>query len=287
MGFSIKELRYKERYLLYMAEQQYSGAWFSFIIRGKHREYIPVILKNVEPTPIYKLVNSKKGKVIDRITLDFDINEYLKRRMKEGEISSFKLKKKESRIRMYIDIFLKPKVPYMNTFFTLKNMSEFKMTNLSMYFIFDFDINGLDGFNNDYCGYDFENDIIYQFDHTGLHAGFSTLSKPTFHEAIPSREFEISRNKLNLSNRLHDKPDDLLSALQIEFKTLEPNYSFQTVLVNSGGFGKKELIQNIIEGKRNAIKFLGQVNRSVKSKQRNEQEEAFVKLNLKESQGCK
>ncbi|MHA1725685.1 MAG: hypothetical protein ACTSXH_12770 [Promethearchaeota archaeon] len=287
MGFSVKELRYKERYLLYMAEQQYSGAWFSFIIRGKSMKEIPVILKNVEPTPIYKLVNSRKGTAIDRITLDFDVKEYLKRYMEKGEISSFKLKKKESRIRMYVDIFLKPKVPYMNTFFTLKNFSEFNMANLSMYFIFDFDINGLDGFGNDYCGYDFENDIIYQFDDTGLHAGFSTISKPTFYEAIPSREFELSRNKLNLSNRLHDKTDDLLSALQIKFKTLGPNHSFQTALVNSGGFGKKELIQNIVEGKRNAMKFLSQVNRSVKSRQRNEQEEAFVKLNMKESNSCK
>jgi hypothetical protein len=31
---------------------------------------------------------------------------------------------------------------------------------------------------------------------------------------------------------------------------------------------------------------LSQVNRSVKSKQRNEQEEAFIKLNLKEAVDC-
>ncbi|MFX1311997.1 MAG: hypothetical protein ACFFHD_05245, partial [Promethearchaeota archaeon] len=85
---------------------------------------------------------------------------------------------------------------------------------------------------------------------------------------------------------LHEGPGEILSALQIEFTTLEPNHSFQTALVISGGFSKEELIENIKEGKNNAMKHLHQVNRSVKSKQRNFQEEAFKKINLKQAEGC-
>ncbi len=287
MGFSIKELKYKERYLLYMAEQEHSGPWFSFIMHGKDVGDVPVILKNIEPTPIYKLVNSRKGLAIDRITLDFDIKEYLKKLVREGKLKPVKFKKKQSTIRLYIDIFLKPKVPYMNTFFTLKNISDYNLRDFSMYFIFDFDINGLEGFDTDYAGYDEENHIIYQYDATGLHGGFSTISNPTHYEAIPTRDFDINPDKLHLSNKIQEGPEELLSALQIEFKTLEPNQSFQTALVNSGGFSKEELIQNIIEGKKNAMKFLSQVNRSVKSSKRNEQEIAFIKFNTKESKDCK
>lgn len=287
MGFSIKELRYKEKFLLFLAEQEHSGPWFSFIIRGKEIKDIPVILKNIEPTPIYKLINSRKGTAIDRITLDFDIKEYLKKLMNQNEVNPLKLKNNQSRIRLYIDIFLKPRIPFMNTFFTLKNISDYNLTDFSMYFIFDMDIQGLEGYDNDYAGYDEENHIVYQYDASNLYGGFSTISKPTSFEVIPTKEFEISPNRLNLSNRLAKGPGELLSALQIEFKTLEPNQSFQTALVNSGGFSKEELYQNIIEGKKNAMRFLSQVNRSIRSDKRNEQEEAFIKLNMQESIDCK
>ena len=91
---------------------------------------------------------------------------------------------------------------------------------------------------------------------------------------------------MNLSNTLHKGPGEILSALQIEFKTLEPDQSFQTALVISGGFSKEELIENIKEGKNNAMKHLHQVNRSIKSEQRNIQEEAFIKINLKQAEDC-
>ena len=91
---------------------------------------------------------------------------------------------------------------------------------------------------------------------------------------------------MNLSNTLHDKEGEILSALQIEFKTLEPDQSFQTALTISGALNREELIENIKVGKNNAIRFLSQVNRSVKSEQRNKQEEAINKLNLQKSVDC-
>jgi hypothetical protein len=155
-----------------------------------------------------------------------------------------------------------------------------------MYFIFDFDINGLEGFDNDLSGYDDENDILYQYDNTSLYAGFSPISRSTHFETCLTKDFNIDNEKLNLSNTLYDKAGEILSALQIEFKTLEPDQSFQTALTISGAFNKEELIENIKEGKNNAIKFLSQVNRSVKSEQRNRQEEAFLKINLQKSVDC-
>jgi len=286
MGFSIKELTYKEKYILFLTEQEYAGPWFSFKIKRKDIEPIPVILKNIEPTPIYKMVNSRTGSIIDRITLDFDVKEYLDKLIKEEKITPFKLKKEKSHIRLYVDVFNRPKVPYINTFFTLTNISEYDLIDFSMYFVFDFDINGLDGYNNDLSGYDEINDIIYQYDETGLYAGFSPISKSTNYETCLTKDFKINHKKLNLANTLHDGPGEILSALQIEFKTLEPDQTFQTVLVISGGSDLNELIENINEGKNNAIKYLGQVNRSVKSEDRNAQEEAFLKINNQEAIDC-
>ena len=164
MGFSMKEITYKQKYILFLTEQEFSGPWFSFKIKGKEIGSVPVVLKNIEPTPIYKLVNSKKGTYIDRITLDFDIKEYLKKLIAEKKLNPIKFKKNNSLIRSYIDIFLKPKVPFLNAFITLKNISDYDLIDLSMYFVFDFDINGLEGFDNDFSGYDEENDIIYQYE---------------------------------------------------------------------------------------------------------------------------
>ncbi len=286
MGFSIKELTYKGKYLLYLTEQEFSGPWFSFKLKSKNFETIPVLLKNIEPTPIYKMVNSRTGTTIDRITLDFDINEYLKILIEGKKLEPIDFKNKSSLIRLYIDVFNRPKVPYINTYFTLKNISDYDLNDFSMYFIFDFDINGLEGFDNDLSGYDDENDILYQYDNTSLYAGFSPISRSTHFETCLTKDFNIDNEKLNLSNTLYDKAGEILSALQIEFKTLEPDQSFQTALTISGALNKEELIENIKEGKNNAIKFLSQVNRSVKSEQRNRQEEAFLKINLQKSVDC-
>jgi len=286
MGFSIKEVTYKGKYLLFLTEQEFSGPWFSFKLKSKNLDIIPILLKNIEPTPIYKMVNSRTGTTINRITLDFDINEYLKILIEGKKLEPIDFKNKSSLIRLYIDVFNRPKVPYINTYFTLKNISDYDLNDFSMYFIFDFDINGLEGFDNDLSGYDDENDILYQYDNTSLYAGFSPISRSTHFETCLTKDFNIDNEKLNLSNTLYDKAGEILSALQIEFKTLEPDQSFQTALTISGALNKEELIENIKEGKNNAIKFLSQVNRSVKSEQRNRQEEAFSKINLQKSVDC-
>ncbi|MBD3342081.1 MAG: hypothetical protein GF353_23475 [Candidatus Lokiarchaeota archaeon] len=286
MGFSVKEITYKNKYIVYLAEQTLSGPWFSFKLKGKNLGMVSVILKNIEPTPIYKLVNSRTGTAIDRITLDFDVREYIKKLLKENIIEPFEFDNEEAIIRVYIDIFKRPKVPYINTFFTFKNKSNYDLIDFTMYLVFDFDINGLEGFDNDMSGYSDENNIIYQYDDTGLHAGFSTISKPTHYESCLSREFDINENNFDLSNNLYNGKGEILSALQIEFMTLRPGNTFQTAMVLSGGFDKEELFQNIKEGKINAMKFLSQVNRSVKSAQRNKQEVGFIKINQQKSEGC-
>jgi len=286
MGFSIKELMFKGKYLIALTEQVYAGPWFSFKLKNKSLEPIGVLLKNVEPTPIYKMVNSRTGTTINRITLDFDIKEYLKKLIAQKKIKPIALSEQNSLIRLYIDVFNRSNVPYINAFFTIKNISDYDLLDFSLYFVFDFDINGLDGFDNDLSGYDEKNDIIYQYDDTSLFGGFSPISRSTYYETCLTKDFNISSEKLNLSNTLYGKPGEILSALQIEFKTLKPDQSFQTALTISGALSKEELITSINEGKINAMKFLSQVNRSVKSSQRNEQEEAFIKLNLKESVDC-
>ena len=287
MGFSIKELTFKGKYLIALTEQVFAGPWFSFKLKNESLEPIRVLLKNVESTPIYKMVNSRTGTIIDRITLDFDIREYLRKLIAQKKLKPIALSDQNSLIRLYIVVFNRPKVPYINAFFTIKNISDYDLLDFSLYFVFDFDINGLDGFDNDLSGYDEKNDIIYQYDDTSLFAGFSPISKSTHYETCLTKDFNIDVEKRNLSNTLYGQPGEILSALQIEFKTLKPNQSFQTALTISGALSKEELIKNIKEGKINAMKYLSQVNRSVKSSQRNEQEEAFMKLNLQKSVDCK
>lgn len=273
-------------YVLFLTEQEFSGPWFSFKLKGKNLKTVPVLLKNIEPTPIYKMVNSRTGSTINRITLDFDINEYLNILIKEKKLQPLDFENESSLIRLYVDVFNPPKVPYINTYFTLKNISDYDLIDFSMYFVFDFDINGLEGFDNDLSGYDEENDILYQYDYTNLYAGFSPISRSTYYETCLTKDFKVDYDNLNLSNSLYAEPGEILSALQIEFKTLEPDQSFQTALTISGALNKEELIENIKLGKHNAIKFLSQVNRSVKSEQRNKQEQAFLKLNLTKSVDC-
>ena len=285
MGFSIKELKYKEKYLIYLAEPELTGCWFSFKLEDKRIGSIPVVLKNIEPTPIYNMVNSRMGATINRITLDFNISEYLKKRRKEKKLKPITFSNREF-VRLYIDIFNRSKAPYINTFFTIKNTSNFDLKDFSMYFIFDFDINGLSGYDNDLSGFDEKYDIIYQYDDTGLYGGFSPISKAKFFETCLTKDFKIDIERLNLSNTLNKEAGEILSALQVSVKTLAPDNSFQTALVISGGLTKEELIQNIREGKIKSMKYLHQVNRSVKSVQRNLQEKAYIKINRQQAEDC-
>ena len=286
MGFSIKELTFKGKHLISLTKEEFAGPWFSFKLKNESSETISVLLKNVEPTPIYKMVNSRTGSIIDRITLDFDIREYLRKLNSQNKINTNAVIEQDALIRLYIDVFNRPNVPYINAFFTIKNISNFDLLDFALYFVFDFDINGLDGFDNDLSGYDEESDIIYQYDETSLYGGFSPISRSTFYETCLTKDFDINIEKLNLSNTLFNQPGEILSALQIDFKTLKPQQTFQTALTISGSLTKEELIKNINDGKINAMKYLSQVNRSVKSTQRNEQEEAFIKLNLQKSVDC-
>jgi len=288
MGFSIKEITFKKQHILYLADQTYAGPWFSFNLRGRNIEETPVLLKNIEPTPIYRMVNSRTGRYINRITLDFDILHYLLKLWHDtNQPPQFKLDPNQNHfIRLYIDIISRPKIPYFKTFFTLKNISDYDLADFSMYFVFDFDINGLEGFDNDRSGYDEENDVVYQYDDTGLYGGFSAVSKSTHHETSLTTDFNVDLNNLNLSNKVFGEPGEVLSALQIGFKTLEPNQTFQTVLVISGAHSKEELFENIRFGKKNSMKFLNQVNRHVKSAARNQQQAGYLKLNLQEAEDC-
>ncbi len=283
MGFSIKELTYKGKYLVYLSEQELTGPWFSFTLEGEKIGTIPVILKNIEPTPIYNMVNTRTGTAISRITLDLNITEYLKKLSQKQNFKSIPIEKKQF-VRVYKDIFNPPHIPYVSTFFTIKNISDFSLKDFSIFFVFDFDINGLMGYDNDLSGYDEENDVIYQYDNTGLYGGFSPISKSTNYESCLTKDFKIDKKTMNLSNTIYKGQGEILSAMQIEFMTLEPDHSFQTALVISGGFSKEELIENIKEGKNNAMKHLHQVNRSVKSEQRNLQEVGFIKINLQQAE---
>jgi hypothetical protein len=286
MGFSIKELTYKGKYLVYLSEQELTGPWFSFTLEGKKIGTIPVILKNIEPTPIYNMVNTRSGTAISRLTLDFNITEYLKKLAKKQGFKSIPIEEKQF-VRVYKDIFNPPHIPYIYLYFTIKNISEYALKDFSIYFVFDFDINGLVGYDNDISGYDEENDIIYQYDDTGLFGGFSSLSKSTNYESCLTKDFKIDKETMKLSNSIYKGKGEILSAMQIEFMTLEPDQIFQTAFIISGGYSQEEMIDNIKEGKKNAMKHLHSVNRSIKSEIRNLQEVGFLKINLQQAEDCK
>ncbi|MBN1214740.1 MAG: hypothetical protein JXA99_04785 [Candidatus Lokiarchaeota archaeon] len=287
MGFSIKELTYNNKHILYSSKEELAGPWVSFKVKEKGLEPVLIILKNIEPTPVYQLINTRTGKGIDRITLDFDLGEYFKKHSK-NKIKNLitKIIEENQVLRLYIDVFHEPNLPYLNTYFTFKNQSNYNFYDFNIYFIFDFDINGLDGFDNDFSNYDNASDTIFQYDSSGLYAGFSLISKSTYFESSLTKDFAINKEKTQLSNKLHNSPGEILSALQIEFKTLKPNKSFQTALTISGGDNKKELFENISNGKKKAINYLKQVNRNIKSKQRNIPEESLQKLNKLRARNC-
>ncbi len=286
MGFSIKEIKYKQKYLLYLTDKELSGPWFSFKLRTNQNITIPIILRSVEPTPLYKLVNSRKGPSINRITIDLNINEYLNNQNLETHIIPPELLDESIFVRKYVDLYLNPNDPFMIAFFSLKNLSRRDLLDLSTFFVFDFDVNGLEGFDKNYSGYNRENNVIYQYDDTQLHAGFTTFPEPTHFESKSRNEFQIDGEILNLSDSISEGMGEKLSAMQVKSQILKPGNVFQVALILSGGLSKQEMMDNIKKGIEKVTNFAKQVNKSINSEDRNQQEEKFQKMNNQKAQKC-
>ncbi|MCK4238640.1 MAG: hypothetical protein KAX33_05915, partial [Candidatus Lokiarchaeota archaeon] len=163
-------------------------------------------MKNVEPTPIYKLINTKTGGSIDRVTIDLDLNEYLKKKIRDTNRLRNNLDLSKSiYIRKYIDVF-QFKQPYNIAFFTFKNITPFKLDDVSFYMFLDFDINGLDGFDNDLGVFDEEEGIIFQYDDTNTYAGFCSIKQPSSFEVSNSNKMLSRAKSIQLNNIIEDKP---------------------------------------------------------------------------------
>ncbi len=243
-------------------------------------------MKNVEPTPIYKLINTKTGRSIDRVTIDLDLNEYLKKKIRDTNRSRNNLDlSKSSYIRKYIDVF-QFKQPYNITFFTFKNLAPFKLDDVSFYMFLDFDINGLDGFDNDLGVFDEEEGIIFQYDDTNTYAGFCSVKQPSSFEVSNSNKMLSRAKSIQLNNIIEDKPGEKTSALAWNFKTLNKGELLQIPIIISGGLSKEELLSNLKEGKKRANSLIPQVLKSINSRVRQIQDEKFLKMNETTTEEC-
>jgi len=243
-------------------------------------------LKNVEPTPIYKLLNTKTGGSIDRVTIDLDLNEYLKKNIHDinGAKNNLDLSK-SIYIRKYIDVF-QFKQPYNIAFFTFKNIAPFKLEDVSFYMFLDFDINGLDGFDNDLGVFDEEDGIIYQYDDTNTYAGFCSVIQPSSFEISNSNKMLSRVKSIPLNNIIEGKPGEITSALAWNFGTLNEGELLQIPIIISGGLSKEELLSNLKEGKERANSLIPQVLKSINSGARQIQDEKFLKMNETTTEEC-
>ncbi len=243
-------------------------------------------MKNVEPTPIYKLINTKTGGSIDRVTIDLDLNEYLKKKIRETNRLRNNLDLSKSiYIRKYIDVF-QFKQPYNIAFFTFKNIAPFKLDDVSFYMFLDFDINGLDGFDNDLGVFDEEEGIIFQYDDTNTYAGFCSVKQPSSFEVSNSNKMLSRAKSIQLNNIIEDKPGDKTSALAWSFGTLNKGELLQIPIIISGGLSKEELLSNLKEGKKRANSLIPQVLTSINSRVRQIQDEKFLKMNETTTEEC-
>ncbi len=286
MGFSIKEIKYKQKYLLYLTDKELSGPWFSFKLRTGQNIVLPTLLRSVEPTPLYKLVNSRKGPSINRITIDFDISEYFKNVNQESHNIPPELLNEPIIIRKYADVYLNPNDPFMIAYFSLKNMSTHDLLDFSMYLVFDFDVNGLEGFDKNYSDYERENSVLFQYDDTQLYAGFTTIPKPSHFESRSRNDFQIDGELLDLNDLISEGIGEKLSAMQVKNPLISPGNIFQVALILTGGLSKQEMMDNINKGFRKVQNFAKQVNKSIQTVDRNQQEEKFQKMNQQIAKKC-
>ena len=244
-GFSIREMSYKGKMLFFSGKEQFSGPWLKFNRTDLSGKDSLVLLKAIEPTPVYRLVNSKTGPTINRITIDLDINEYTKREFKRNNKNLEMLDGLQMLyIRKFIDIY-QFKQPYSIAFFSFKNLSYEILKDMTFYTFIDFDINGLDGFDNDNGKYDEKNGIILHYDESNVHAGFCSVSNPDNYEISISNNIDLEGNSYQLRNSVEKSSGDLTSALSWNIGNLHPNETVQIPIIFSGGLSSDELIKNL------------------------------------------
>ena len=116
--------------MFFLGKEEFSGPWIKFKRDDLGGSEAQVILKNIEPTPIYKLVNTKTGGSINRVTIDLDLNEYLKNKFQDrNEVFINRKNSKSIYIRKYIDVF-QFKQPYTIAIFTFKNIAPFTIRRI-------------------------------------------------------------------------------------------------------------------------------------------------------------
>lgn len=272
--------------MFYLGKEEFSGPWIKFKRSDFGGGEAQVILKNIEPTPIYKLVNTKTGGSINRVTIDLDLNEYLKKKMQESHKPlRDQIKSKSICIRKYIDIF-QFKQPYNIAFFTFKNIAPFNLNEITFFMFLDFDINGLDGFDDDLGVYNKEEGIIYQYDETDTYAGFCSIKPPDNFEVANTNQLFLREQSIQLNKTIEDKPSEITSVLAWNLGTLETGGLVQVPIIISGGLSVEELILNLNKGRQRATSLAPQVLKSIKSKARQIQDKAFLKMNETVAENC-
>jgi len=279
-------MSYNEKPLFYLGKEEFSGPWFKCRRSDIQGEDSLILLKNIEPTPVYKLVNSKTGPTVNRITIDLDINEYMKRKIKEKNLKIDNIDISQSLyIRKYVDVF-QFKKPYSIAFFSFRNTTWLTLEDVVLYMFIDFDINGLDGFDNDFGEFDAEEGIILQYDDSNAYAGFCSISQPDAYEITISNNIDLEGNSFELRNKVEKAPGEITSALSWNLGTLNPNEIVQIPIILSGGLNRDELIKNLKAGRKRAKSLMSQTEKSITSRSRQKQDENYHKINETISEGC-
>lgn len=285
-GFSIREISYKGKKLFYLGKEQFSGPWIKFRRMDLKDDDSIVLLKAIEPTPVYKLVNSKTGPTVNRVTIDLDISAYTKQKLQKNNQNLVIIDdNKKLYIRKYIDIY-QFKQPYSISFFSFKNMSQTPLQDMTFFTFIDFDINGLEGFDNDMGKYDENNGMIIHYDESDTYAGFCSLSVPDNYEITLSNNIDLEGNLYQLRNIIEKNPGDITSALSWNIGDLNPNDIAQIPIIVAGGLSKGELIKNLSAGRERAKSLMKQVRKLITSQSRQIQDKKFLEINETVAKDC-
>ena len=228
------------------------GPWLG--IELENGEYY--IFKNCDKDNPYVLLNLKIGRMVNRLTVEFQ------KEMMDGKML---------KARFYADVYFSRKTMNCVFFYSIRNTGDLPFKLVNIYNLFDFDIGGLNEYDTDYAYYDENLQAIIQYTKTGYVGFASTKENHVAHYAASHPyELKLDANQRNLDDKILPGPDDLFSGLQWSLGSLNPSEWKILPVILAVGEDKESFHGNLKKGIQKAKRLRPLVKKLINLPERQE-----------------
>jgi hypothetical protein len=211
-----------------LAPSQYlSGPCFSF-----EKDGVRHLLRNEEEGPRLKILVWRQGPATHLYTFKYIV----------GEVG-----KTNESVLFFCDIFTFFQ-PYLIAFLTVRNTTPKPLKDLTLQFLLEFAVGGVQHYDVNYGEYHAEDKVITQTADKYPTMGFGSPVRPSHWQTSPASELRPTQSRLHLNDQMKWGPGDCAVGLEWDFPGIKPGQDGFTPIIIAGGKNYREFLTNYWKG---------------------------------------